>query len=305
MAGDGDIDWLCITDDSQLTSDDWEVVVIEPSFALDTARSARKVKMLPPTQVRDDGISLWIDNPVWDEHPRRFLEHAREIEAIHRRDFPPSVEEWTRKFRRFRPVASARRFAQRPLLVMHGEEDDSVPVSDARQLVNAHGSAELSLFEGAGHRLRHDHVRWRCCRVGSTACDRRACTRPRSGCEPNLVLGSGCATSESLGSPTLVELAAAQRKRPEVNRAGRSSDGSIGLLSDHELVRGRCEPDRDHVQQHGCRERHRIAHDQELSEASPVDAFAQPVMPRLNPEGRAQERGAVHDVESPGFEQFA
>ena len=39
---------------------------------------------------------------------------------------------------------------------MHGEEDDSVQVSDARQLVNAHGSAELSLFEGAGHRLRHD-----------------------------------------------------------------------------------------------------------------------------------------------------
>ena len=49
-----------------------------------------------------------------------------------------------------------RRFAPRPMLVMHGDEDDSVPVSDARQLVNAHGSAELSLFEGAGHRLRHD-----------------------------------------------------------------------------------------------------------------------------------------------------
>jgi putative redox protein len=31
-----------------------------------------------------------------------------------------------------------------------------VPVSDARQLVNAHGDAELSLFVGAGHRLRHD-----------------------------------------------------------------------------------------------------------------------------------------------------
>jgi putative redox protein len=29
-------------------------------------------------------------------------------------------------------------------------------VSDARQLVNAHGNAELSLFVGAGHRLRHD-----------------------------------------------------------------------------------------------------------------------------------------------------
>ena len=70
--------------------------------------------------------------------------------------FPPSIDEWSREFRRFRPVASARRFAPRPMLVMHGEDDDSVPASDARQLVKAHGSAELSLFAGAGHRLRHD-----------------------------------------------------------------------------------------------------------------------------------------------------
>ena len=101
-------------------------------------------------------LSPRADFDDWAEHPRRFLDHARDIGAIHHRDFPPSVEEWTREFRRFRPVASARRFAPRPMLVMHGEEDDSVPVSDARQLVNAHASAELSLFEGAGHRLRHD-----------------------------------------------------------------------------------------------------------------------------------------------------
>jgi putative redox protein len=101
-------------------------------------------------------LSPRADFDDWADHPRRFLEHARDIGAIHSRDFPPSVEEWAREFRRFRPVASARRFAPRPLLVMHGEDDDSVPVSDARQLVNAHGSAELSLFEGAGHRLRHD-----------------------------------------------------------------------------------------------------------------------------------------------------
>lgn len=101
-------------------------------------------------------LSPRADFDDWADHPRRFLEHAREIGAVHSRNFPPSVEEWTREFRRFRPVGSARRFAPRPLLVMHGEEDDSVPVSDARQLVNAHGSAELSLFPGAGHRLRHD-----------------------------------------------------------------------------------------------------------------------------------------------------
>jgi uncharacterized protein len=92
----------------------------------------------------------------WGDHPRRFLEHAREIGAVHDPRFPLSIDEWSREFRRFRPVASARRFAPRPMIVMHGEDDDSVPVSDARQLVNAHGEAELAVFAGAGHRLRHD-----------------------------------------------------------------------------------------------------------------------------------------------------
>jgi putative redox protein len=101
-------------------------------------------------------LSPRADFDDWGHHPRRFLEHAREIGAIHDPRFPPSTDEWAREFQRFRPVASARRFAPRPMIVMHGEDDDSVPVSDARQLVNAHGSAELSLFAGAGHRLRHD-----------------------------------------------------------------------------------------------------------------------------------------------------
>jgi len=101
-------------------------------------------------------LSPRADFDDWADQPRRFLEHAREIGAISNRQFPPSVDDWAREFRRFRPVASARRFAPRPMMVMHGEDDDSVPVSDARQLVNAHGDAELSLFVGAGHRLRHD-----------------------------------------------------------------------------------------------------------------------------------------------------
>ena len=92
----------------------------------------------------------------WAQHPRRFLEHAREIGAVSSPAFPPSFEEWSRAFRRFRPTDSARRFAPRPLLVMHGDDDESVPTSDARQLALAHGSAELSVLAGAGHRLRHD-----------------------------------------------------------------------------------------------------------------------------------------------------
>lgn len=92
----------------------------------------------------------------WASQPRRFLEHAREIGAIRTPGFPKSFDEWTRELRRFRPVDAARRFAPRPLLVMHGEDDESVPVADARVLAQAHGSAELRIVGGAGHRLRHD-----------------------------------------------------------------------------------------------------------------------------------------------------
>ena len=58
--------------------------------------------------------------------------------------------------RRFRPVDAAQRFAPRPLLVTHGEEDESVPVADSRVLAESHTSAELRVIAGAGHRLRLD-----------------------------------------------------------------------------------------------------------------------------------------------------
>ena len=92
----------------------------------------------------------------WAAQPRRFLEHAREIGAIRRAGFPPNFDEWTRELRRFRPVDAARRFAPRPLLVLHGDDDESVPAADARVLAQAHGAAELRVIPGAGHRLRHD-----------------------------------------------------------------------------------------------------------------------------------------------------
>lgn len=101
-------------------------------------------------------LSPRADFDDWAEHPRRFLDHAREIGAIRTPGFPASMDDWSRAFRRFRPVDAARRFAPRPMLVMHGEDDDSVPTSDARQLAQAHGAAELTLLAGAGHRLRHD-----------------------------------------------------------------------------------------------------------------------------------------------------
>lgn len=92
----------------------------------------------------------------WASHPRRLLEHARDVGIIDDPLFPPSVDAWSRELRERRAVEAAPRLAPRPLLVVHGSDDDLVPAFDARVLVDAHGSAELRIISGAGHRLRHD-----------------------------------------------------------------------------------------------------------------------------------------------------
>jgi putative redox protein len=92
----------------------------------------------------------------WASNPRRVLEHAREVGLIRDPAFPPSVDQWSRELRELRAVAAAPQLAPRPLLVVHGSDDDLVPVFDARVIVDAHGSAELRIVYGAGHRLRHD-----------------------------------------------------------------------------------------------------------------------------------------------------
>lgn len=94
---------------------------------------------------------------VWAAHPRRFLEHARQMGAISDRSFPPDVDTWGREFSDIRPLDAVVRIPPRPLLIMHGTDDDNVPLQDARTLATAvDGKADLRLIHGAGHRLRQD-----------------------------------------------------------------------------------------------------------------------------------------------------
>jgi putative redox protein len=92
----------------------------------------------------------------WATHPRRLLEHARDVGMIKEPTFPSNTDEWARELRDLRAVECAPKLGARPLLVVHGSDDDLVPVFDARVLVDAHGDAELRIISGAGHRLRHD-----------------------------------------------------------------------------------------------------------------------------------------------------
>ncbi len=92
----------------------------------------------------------------WARHPRRLLLHARQTGVIKDPDFPVAFDRWSAELREVRPVASARRLAPRPLLVVHGDSDDLTPLADGRAIAEAHGQAELRVINGAGHELRHD-----------------------------------------------------------------------------------------------------------------------------------------------------
>jgi uncharacterized protein len=93
----------------------------------------------------------------WADNPARLLADARALGIIRHADFPPDAAAWGRRFGELSPLAAAGRLAPRPLLLIHGDQDEVVPLADARALYEAgFGSADLRVIAGAGHRLRHD-----------------------------------------------------------------------------------------------------------------------------------------------------
>jgi uncharacterized protein len=81
----------------------------------------------------------------------------RAIGIIKDPDFPPSVDTWLEGFRTVSPIKYIDRIAPRPILLVHGDKDETVPVAHAGRLYDkAHEPKEMTIISGAGHRLRHD-----------------------------------------------------------------------------------------------------------------------------------------------------
>lgn len=93
----------------------------------------------------------------WAVDPQSMLGAARRVGVVRDQRFPPSLPAWSAEFNELRPTEAAASLANRPVLLIHGAEDDDVPVADARLLADAVGpSAEIFVLNGAGHRLRAD-----------------------------------------------------------------------------------------------------------------------------------------------------
>lgn len=92
----------------------------------------------------------------WAESPRKLLVVAREMGIVSDDGFPTSFKEWAGELGGLSAVASAERLAPRELMLLHGSNDEIVPLFDARAVADSHGSADLRVVHGAGHHLRHD-----------------------------------------------------------------------------------------------------------------------------------------------------
>jgi alpha/beta superfamily hydrolase len=93
----------------------------------------------------------------WVAEPGRFLEHVKDVGLINTDGFPADPVLWEREIANLDPIGAASAIAPRPLFVLHGSNDDVVPLADARRLAAAGAStAELRIVYAAGHRLRHD-----------------------------------------------------------------------------------------------------------------------------------------------------
>lgn len=88
---------------------------------------------------------------------RAIVANYRQAGIIRDNDFPPSAQEWLDSFLPLTPEKHVAKIAPRPLLLVHGSLDDTVPVEHAQRLyAAAEEPKELKIIDGFGHRLRRE-----------------------------------------------------------------------------------------------------------------------------------------------------
>jgi len=83
------------------------------------------------------------------------IQRFRQIGAIRDKDFPPSIKEWKKGFEIVSPIKWIDKISPRPLLLVHGDADELIPLEHAHRLYQkAKEPKELKIIPGAKHKLR-------------------------------------------------------------------------------------------------------------------------------------------------------
>ena len=93
------------------------------------------------------------------EKPQYTADYFRKVGIIRDAAFPPSLEEWLNDFRKINALSSVADISPRPLLLIHAEEDNVVPVNNARKLYDRAGEPkQIIIINGSEHRLRRNEI---------------------------------------------------------------------------------------------------------------------------------------------------
>ncbi len=109
-----------------------------------------------PTGAGVVSVGAPADFADWVVNAERLLRHARETGIVRGETFPVDLKVWSDQFASFSTTDAADRLAPRPLMVVHGSDDELVSSLDARVIADAHGAADLRIIPAGGHRLRYD-----------------------------------------------------------------------------------------------------------------------------------------------------
>ncbi len=87
--------------------------------------------------------------------PEEFLDQCRQVGTIRDNDFPPSIDDWAGHFQQVSPIDCIEKVSPRPVLVIHGDEDETIPPKHASQLFAvAKDPKKLVMIPGGDHHLR-------------------------------------------------------------------------------------------------------------------------------------------------------
>jgi len=87
--------------------------------------------------------------------PSALAAYFRNVGIIRDPDFPPDEKTWIESFARINPEKNISSISPRPVLIVHGSADLTVPVEHAQRLMNAAREPKmLRIIQNAPHRLR-------------------------------------------------------------------------------------------------------------------------------------------------------